>query len=121
TVKIHKHEAMAATDLFSVTIEGKGGHGGAPQQAVDVIPPLAELLAALNTIIPREISPFSPAVLTVGTVNTISSVWNATPGKVELSGTFRTYDDKVREHIAQRIGDVAASIAAAHRCKAMKW
>lgn len=119
SVKIHKKEAMAATDLFRVSLIGKGGHGGAPHQAVDVIPPLAELLSALNTVIPREISPFSPAVLTIGTVNTVASVWNATPGQVDISGTFRTYDEKTRAHIARRIDELSAAIATAHHCKAV--
>lgn len=118
SVKIFQKEAMAATDLFRITLEGKGGHGGAPHKAVDVIPPLAEFLSAVQTIIPREISPFDPAVISVGTVNTVSSVWNAIPGQVKLSGTFRTYSEAARERIDLRIRELAEGIAAAHHCRA---
>lgn len=118
-LKIFRKEAMAATDLFRITIKGKGGHGGAPHHAIDVIPPLAELLSAIQTIVPREISPFDPVVITVGTVNTVSSVWNATPGEVILSGTFRTYSDIARETVSFRLGEIAERIAAAHRCQAV--
>lgn len=118
TLKVFDKEAMAATDQYTIVLEGKGGHGGAPHQAVDVIPALAVLLGSINTIIPREISAFEPAVLSVRTVNTISSAWNATPGRVEITGTFRTYDNQVREQINRRLGELAASIAKAHRCSA---
>ena len=116
TIKVFKKEAMAATDLFRIRIAGKGGHGGAPYKAVDVIPPLAGLLSAVNTVIPREINPFEAAVLSVGTVNTISSAWNATPGEVEITGTFRTYSDEVREYISSRLEQLAKAIPEAHRC-----
>lgn len=116
SLKVFSREAMASTDLFRILIQGKGGHGGAPHLAVDVIPALEGILSAIQTIIPREISPFETAVLSVGTVNTVSSVWNAIPGRVEISGTYRTYNNEVREHITRRLEQLAEHIPAAHRC-----
>ncbi len=113
-MKVFEKEAMATTDLFRVIIKGKGGHGGAPHKARDIIPPLTEILSALNTVIPREVNPFSPAVLSIGTVHTPSSVWNAIPGKAEISGTVRTYSEEVRNHINHRIQEIAGTIAKAH-------
>ena len=115
-ILIHAKEAMASTDLFKIQLSGVGGHGSAPENAIDPIPALAEILTALNMLLPREFSPFEPAVLSVGTINTVSSAWNAIPEEIEITGTFRTYDETVREKINSRIEVIGAKIADAHRC-----
>lgn len=113
---IHTREAMASTDLFKIELTGVGGHGSAPENAIDPIPSLGEILVALNMMTAREFGPFTPVVLSVGTVNTLSSVWNAIPEKIEITGTFRTYDEEVRNKINSRIEEMAKKIAEAHKC-----
>jgi amidohydrolase len=56
-------------------------------------------------------------VVTVGTVNTISSAWNVIPGTVELSGTFRTFSPAVRDTVNGRLKELVEGISAAHRCR----
>ena len=116
TVMVQNREAMAATDKFHIEIVGKGGHGAMPQSAIDPIPPLAELLAAINQLPSRELDPLDPCVITVGTVNTVSSAWNVIPGKVEIAGTFRTFSPETRTLVARRLGELSQGICAAHRC-----
>lgn len=114
---VNRNVSMASTDMFTIIINGKSGHGAAPESAIDPIPALSEILSACNMLPSREMSPLEPCVVSVGTVNTISSFWNIIPGKVEITGTFRTFDAEVRETINTRLKEIAENICKAHRCK----
>ncbi|MDR1741147.1 MAG: amidohydrolase [Synergistaceae bacterium] len=118
TIMVQAKESMASADKFIVTIKGYGGHGAMPHLAVDPIPALSEFLAAANLLPARELDPLDPCVVTIGTVNTISSSWNVVPGSVEITGTFRAMTHEVRDMIGRRISEMARDIAAAHRCVA---
>lgn len=118
-VMVQKKEAMASTDFFKVEIIGKGGHGSAPHSAIDPIPALTEIMAAFNLLPSREIDPFDPCVVTIGTVNTISSSWNTIPEKIEITGTFRSFSVEVRETINKRLKEISEKISLAHRCIAV--
>ena len=83
-IMVQAKESMASTDKFTVTIQGRGGHGAMPHAAIDPTPALAELLSALNLLPARELDPLDACVVTVGTVNTVSSAWNVIPGVIEL-------------------------------------
>jgi amidohydrolase len=110
-------EAMASTDKFTIIIRGRGGHGAMPQAAIDPMPALSGLLAAFNSLPSRELDPLDSCVVTVGTVNTISSAWNVIPETIELSGTYRAFSAELREAVNGRLKDLAEAIPAAHRCK----
>lgn len=114
---IHQKEAMASTDMFTVIITGKGSHGSAPESGIDPIPAVIEIMAAFNMLPARELCPLDPCVVTIGTINTISSSWNVIPEKVELTGTFRTFDPEIRETVNRRLKEISEKIADAHRCK----
>src|SRR5256885_4604958 len=57
---------FASADKFVLTAHGKGGHAAMPDSAVDSIVIGAYIITALQTLISRETSPFSPAVITIG-------------------------------------------------------
>ncbi|RYG98327.1 amidohydrolase, partial [archaeon] len=44
---------MAASDRFTITVKGQGGHGAAPHQTVDAIVEAATLVTSLQTVISR--------------------------------------------------------------------
>jgi amidohydrolase len=89
-----------------------------PHAAVDPTPALSELLSALNLLPARELDPLDACVVTVGTINTVSSAWNVIPGVIELAGTFRAFTPDVRETVNRRIEELAKGICVAHRCTA---
>ncbi|MEM0139985.1 MAG: amidohydrolase [Ferroplasma sp.] len=105
TVAIYYHEMMANADEFSIKIHGKGGHGSAPQDAVDAIYITAHLIEMLNTIVSREIDPQQPAVVTVGTIQA-GYRYNIIAAHSELTGTVRTFDASVQEKIIKRIENI---------------
>ena len=77
---------FGSADSFSVTIQGRGGHGGMPHTAIDPVVVTAQVILAIQSIISRETSPFSPAVITIGRV-TAGTAFNVIANSAELLGT----------------------------------
>jgi amidohydrolase len=88
----------ANVDDFYATIRGKGCHGAHPDQGIDPIYLVAQVINALHGIRARRIDPIHPAVLTIGTIQGGGGV-NVIPETVEISGTLRSYDDETREKL----------------------
>ena len=116
TVQIAKRNACASSDLFDVTIVGKGGHGARPHEAVDPVLAMTEAIQAIHALPAREISCLETCVISVGQVETPGSVWNAVAEKARFVGGFRTFNPEVRAYLAHRIPELAEDIAKAHRC-----
>src|SRR5690554_2403646 len=56
---------MAAADVISIELEGRGGHASMPHLALDPIPAACELVLALQSFVTRRIDVFDPVVITV--------------------------------------------------------
>jgi hippurate hydrolase len=106
---------MAAADIFEITMNGAGGHGAMPHLTRDVIPAAAQLVLALQTLVSRETDPMLSSVLSVTNLNAGGGAFNVIPETAKLTGTVRTFDAKLRDHLEKRIGEVAASVAATFR------
>ncbi len=104
---------MAASDLFEITITGRGGHGAVPEDTIDAVLVGAEAVTALQTIISRNVSPHETAVLTVGSFQA-GNAFNVIAERAVLEGTIRTFNPEVRELILNRMQQVLAGVAAAH-------
>ncbi|MBE2183125.1 MAG: amidohydrolase [Anaerolineae bacterium] len=90
----------ANVDNFFATIIGQGAHGAHPDQGVDPIYVLAQVINAIQGIRARRINPGRPAVVTIGTVHGgLPGGENVIPNEVTLSGTLRSYDDQTREKL----------------------
>lgn len=107
----------AAADFFEIRVTGKGGHAAAPHRSVDTTLVAAHILVALQEIVSREIDPGETAVVTAGTINA-GSATNIIPETASLTGTVRTYNEEVRDHIEQRMEEIASNVAAAFRASA---
>ena len=101
---------MASTDEIYVTIKGKGGHGAQPQQNIDPVVIMAQMITALQTIISRSSDPRSPSVLSFGKVMA-NGATNVIPNEVYLEGTFRTLNEKWRAEAHIKMKKLAESIA----------
>ena len=108
---------MAATDRFTITLKGKGGHAALPHKCADVSMPLASILLALQSIVSRETDPVAPAVVTVGKV-TSGTAWNVISGEAEIVGTVRTLDEASRGNAEESLQRISREIARAYRCEA---
>ena len=109
-VGVRTGTVFASADKFLLTVRGKGGHAAMPETAVDPIVIAAYIIMALQTLISRETSPFSPAVITIGKVEA-GTAFNVIPETAELHGTMRAYSVEYREKMLRRIREVAMGVA----------
>ena len=84
-VGVRAGTVFASADKFVLTVQGKGGHAAMPHEAVDPIVVAANIITTLQTLISRETSPFSPAVVTIGTIHA-GTAFNIIPERAELQG-----------------------------------
>lgn len=109
TVGVRSGPLMAATELFKITVQGKGGHGALPHQTVDSIVVGAQIVNALQTIVSRNIDPTQSAVVSVGKFHS-GHAPNVIADVAELSGTVRYFDRRYSHFFAQRIEQIVAGI-----------
>lgn len=94
--------AGAGVDTFYATILGKGGHGSTPQKVVDPIHISGHVILAIHNIVSRQLHPFDPAVISIGTIHG-GQVDNVIPSEVKLTGTIRYLDREVQKKIHTEI------------------
>jgi amidohydrolase len=109
---------MASADEIYITILGKGGHAALPQQTVDPIAISALVITGLQQVISRKANPLTPSVLSFGKIEG-GKATNIIPDKVELLGTFRTFDEKWRYEAHKLIKDFTEQTCAAYGAKAI--
>lgn len=107
---------MACLDRFKIKVIGKGAHGAYPELSVDPVVIASQLVVNLQQIISREIPPSTPAVVTIGKIHG-GTAYNIIPDAVELEGTVRAVDQKIREHIAMRMEEIARGTTSGMRAK----
>ena len=102
---------MAAVDSFKIVVRGKQTHGAYPWLGVDPIVVASQIVLGLQTIPSRQLdSTVAPSIVTVGAIH--GGVRNnIIPDEVEMIGTIRSLDAKMRDEIHLRIKRTAESIA----------
>ncbi|MDP7152077.1 MAG: M20 aminoacylase family protein [Paracoccaceae bacterium] len=103
---------FAATDLFDITIEGKGGHAAKPHETIDPTVAASHLVLALQTIVSRNANPVEQIVVSVTSFETSSTAYNVIPQSVHLRGTVRTLSNEKREMARKRLPEIAEHTAA---------
>lgn len=106
-----------AADYFTIHVQGKGCHGSAPENGVDALTAAAHILIALQEIHAREIASTEEAVLTIGKFSG-GTAENVIADSATLGGTIRTYDEKTRSYLKQRLEEIAKGIATTFRASA---
>jgi amidohydrolase len=102
---------MAAVDSFKIVVHGKQTHGAYPWLGVDPIVVASQIVLGLQTIPSRQVdSSLAPSIVTVGAIH--GGVRNnIIPDDVEMIGTIRSLDAKMRDEIHTRIKRTAEDIA----------
>lgn len=110
TVGVLPGPAMANSDRFSITIQGRGGHAAQPHLTVDSTVVASQIIVALQSIVARNVSPLSAAVVTVGSLHS-GATFNVIADSAELKGTIRTFDASLRQSIPAQVERLARGIA----------
>ncbi|RVU54692.1 M20 metallopeptidase family protein [Anaerosphaera multitolerans] len=108
---LRKGPIMAAADTFDIFINGKGGHGALPHQAIDPIIAGSELLSSIQRIVSREVNPQDTSVISVTSFHS-GTTSNVIPDSAHLMGTTRTFNNQLRddypkilERVIEGVGD----------------
>lgn len=99
----------ANCDTMTVLIRGRGGHAARPHEASDPIAAAAQFINALYLSIPRVIDSQDAVVVTIGQMSAGHNA-NVIPDQVELRGTLRTLDRRIREQTIDHVGRIAAGV-----------
>lgn len=107
---------FASADEFRLLVRGRGGHGGLPHLSVDPVLAAAEIVVALQSLVAREVAPDRAAVVTIGLIRG-GQAFNVIAEEVEMRGTVRAPDEALRRRLLARVGEMAATVAAAFRAE----
>ena len=109
---------MAGSDNIRIEVEGRGGHGSSPWNAVDPVVAASQVVLGLQTVVSRQLNiSQEPAVITIGQIQG-GTRYNIIPDSVEMLGTLRTFDEGMRQEALKRITTTAEQIAASSGAKA---
>ncbi|MHA6260431.1 M20 metallopeptidase family protein [Sporosarcina sp. CAU 1771] len=112
-VGIRDKEMMGASDSFSFTIKGAGGHASMPHQGKDAIVIAAEFISSIQSIVSRNTNPMESAVVTIGTING-GYRYNVIADEVQLNGTVRTYDKEIKATVKRRMENLVKGFEIAY-------
>jgi amidohydrolase len=107
---------MAAGDIFRVRLVGRGGHGAAPNLAIDPLVAASQVVSALQSIVSRNISPLKAAVVSVTSIHA-GEAFNVIPSEAVMLGTLRSFEPEVRTVVIERFHQVVNGIAEALGCQ----
>ena len=106
-----------SSDNVVLTICGRSGHGAYPESGRDAIVCAAQIISALQTLVSRNLSPLSSAVLSIGKIEG-GRASNIICDEVTMKGTLRTANAEIRAMMKQRINEVVSGVAQAMSCTA---
>ena len=105
---------MAAADRITIDIEGKGGHGAHPHQAVDPVLVAGHIITAAQSIVARNVSPIDTAVVSLCAMHAgHPGAMSVIPRTAQLVGTVRTFRTATQDLIEKRLRELVTSIASA--------
>jgi amidohydrolase len=108
---------MAGANLFEITVRGKGAHAALPHLGIDPVFAAVQIVQGLQGILTRQRKPLDPAVLSV-TIIKAGDANNVVPDTAFISGTVRTFDDKVTDLVETGMRRIATLTAEAHGASA---
>ncbi len=106
----------AQSDRFAIKVKGRGGHGARPHEAVDAVVVSGMLIAAIQTLVSREIDPVHPSVVTIGRVQA-GTAPNVIAEEAVLEGTIRTTHLQTRKHIHHGLTRMAKALGELHNAQ----
>ncbi len=116
-VRVVEGPCMSSSSVFTLTVQGRGGHGAAPHLAIDPVLAAAHIVAALQSIVSRNVNPQDSVVVSIGQFSA-GTTFNVIPERAVLKGTVRSYNNELHRMIYRRILEMATKMADAFSCTA---
>jgi amidohydrolase len=108
---------MAAVDTLTVVLTGRGGHAAMPHETVDPVIATVGMVAALQSILTRNMNPIEKGVISVTQIHA-GTVSNVIPETAMFQATVRSFAPEVRAMLKRRIHEIIEGHAAAYGVKA---
>lgn len=108
-VVVQSGPLWAAADGFTITVQGKGGHGAMPHETIDATLVASQIVVALQSIVARNVSPVDTAVVSVGTLQSGVAA-NVISAEAVLTGTVRSFSPAVQDLVFRRIEEIANGV-----------
>jgi hippurate hydrolase len=115
TVGFNGGPVSSNSDALEIVFKGRGGHGSAPDKALDPIAIAARFVVDVQTVVSREKDPKEFGVVTIGAIQG-GTVGNIIPDTVQVRGTIRSYSLDVRAKLldgVRRVANASAAMAGA--------
>jgi amidohydrolase len=103
---------QAAMDVFSIKIQGKGGHAATPHLTVDPIFIGTQVVSALQGIVSRNADPFESVVVSVTQFHA-GDTHNVIPQSATIVGTIRSLKRELRDLAIDNLRRTAEGISMA--------
>jgi hippurate hydrolase len=117
TIATRTGPIMGASDRFTITVRGVGGHAAMPHLTSDTVLCAAQIVTGAHTLIARRIDPTATAVLSITRIQGGTS-FNVLPPEVQLDGTVRTFDPAVQDKLEATLREWVEVTAKAAGCTA---
>jgi amidohydrolase len=119
TIALNPGPMMAAIDKFSVRVQGRGGHGAHPQQAIDPILVGSKIVSAVHTIVSRNVNPVDAAVISFQSFQSgAPEALSVIPDHAVLHGMVKWFRPEVQKVLRERLIETAERTAAAFGAEA---
>lgn len=110
--------AMAGSQAFDLTIKGRGGHAGKPDDTIDALAVAAHVIVALRSAMTLGTDPMDPVIIHVGMIKS-GATRTAIAAEAHLGGTIRFMRVEalpaIEEKIRRIVGGVTDGFAAEAR------
>jgi hippurate hydrolase len=104
--------AFASSNVFRITIRGKGAHAAMPHNGIDPVPAACQMVQAFQNILTRNKHPLDTGVISVTRIHAGEAV-NVVPDDCVVEGTVRTFTGEVLDLIERRMRTIAEATCAA--------
>jgi hippurate hydrolase len=117
SIGMRRGAMMASMDTVTITVTGKGGHGGIPHLAIDPVVVASHIVTALQSLVSRSTDPNEAAVLSITCIDG-GTAHNIIPHTVRMVGTVRSLTAAVRDDLEAGVKRISHSVAEAFRATA---
>ena len=111
TIDVKDGPASANSDLFRITVTGRGGHASMPADTLDPVVAAAQLVGQLQTVVSRRVAAGVPTVVSTTWLEAGTFVArNVIPGSARLGGSVRTTDQETRDLVQRSMREFLAGL-----------
>ena len=103
---------MAGGGFFDIHIEGRGAHGARPEQSIDPVLVASHIVAALQSIVARNVSALDSAVVSATAIKG-GDAYNVIPQTAVIRGTVRTFRNDTMDLVEANMKRISAGVASA--------